>query len=146
VTPYWIERYAQSRRDEDAETLRLHRQWCEAMARSYREPWDDDACYENSGGMQTVYGPWPALPDAQSSRYPGWTVLVRPPFSCMLDYLSARREGVESPPLDERIQQRCFHLERHWRPTVRYPRRYYGGFDPSDVEFYYAWHEGDYEV
>jgi hypothetical protein len=110
--------------------------------------WDDEACYKNSGGMQTVYGPWPALPDAQGSRSPGWVVLVHPPFSRTLDYLSARRAVAEPPPLDERIQRRRFHLREYWRPArnVRYPRRYYGGFDPSDIELYYAWNEGDYAV
>lgn len=43
------------------------------------EVWIDSKCWEQSGGAQTVYGPWPKLPRPREAKHPEWCVPVMSP-------------------------------------------------------------------
>lgn len=92
--------------------------------------WDHDACWTNSNHMQPVYGPWPHLPDPETTWHHAYVVHVRPPtkpYVSLEDWKAERLARVARPELNN-YYRRVFFLsyrddlwhyrEVHWEEST----------------------------
>ena len=99
--PHWPQDIATCRRP-----LRISNECWAALElqRPGPEEYDEERCWELSGGSQAVYGPWPKLPEPDGDIYPRWEA---PVFDPTLIYSLAI--GTEPAPFKP-IQRRTFQL------------------------------------